>query len=129
MKSIKQHVIYTIFGAAIFVFSSAANAARCTAEAEFMHSYPANELPSKFKIKHRVSSDDCTKYGCSGYVHYTIHYAYTDGTQNEKSTLVSYRISAGQKSREVTDEVYPDTGTSKIKVRDVEIGEVTCSTP
>lgn len=129
MQLIKQPVIYAIFGALPFIFSSAANATRCTAEAEFMHSYPANELPSKYKIKHRVSSDDCTKYGCSGYVHYTIHYAYEDGTPNEKSALVSYRISAGQKSREVTDEVYPDTGTSKTRVRDVEIGEVSCTTP
>ena len=109
--------------------AGAARADRCTADAEFLHAYPANPDKTKYKFKFRVSSDDCTRYGCTGYVHYRIHFDYKSGRSNGKSTLVSYRIPAGQKSREVTDETYPSSVGLGIAVRDVEIGEVSCSTP
>ena len=109
--------------------SATAYADSCKAVADFTHAFPANERPSKFKFKFRLESDDCKEYGCSGWVHYRIHFEYESGRSNAKSTLVRYRIPAGQKSREIMDETYPAGGTDRIKVRDVEITEVSCSTP
>lgn len=100
----------------------------CSADAEFLHSYPSNDNNTKFKFKFKVSSDDCDRYGCSGYVHYEIHYQWKDGDSNSKSTLVSYRIRAGQRSVEVTDETYPSS-VGPIKIRDIELGEISCRTP
>ena len=102
---------------------------RCVADAEFVRAFPTNEYPSKFKFKFRVASDDCNRYGCTGWVHYRIHYEYKSGTSNAATTLVRYRIDDGQRFTEVTDETYPGLATSPIQVRDVEINEVSCSTP
>lgn len=111
-------------------FSGAANADDCNAEAEFLRSYPANNTPSKFKFKFRVESDDCDKYGCTGHVHYRIHYQDKDGDAREsESKIESYRIREGDTSREITHETYPGRASSPIQVRDVDITEVTCSTP
>ena len=104
-------------------------AGKCTADAEFVHSYPSNDTKSKFKFKFRVSSDNCTEYSCTGYVHYRVHFDYESGISNSDTTLISYRIPKDQKSREITHEMYPASSDSKLKIRDVEIQEVTCSTP
>lgn len=122
-------LVTVVLASGLALAAGSARADRCTADAEFLHSYPANQDKTKFKFKFRVSSDDCTRYGCTGYVHYRIHFDYKSGSSNGKSTLVSYRIPAGQKSREITDETYPSGVSSGIAVRDVEIGEVSCRTP
>lgn len=107
-----------------------ANADTCLAEAEFIHSYPANKDNSRFKFKFRVSSESCATYGCSGYIHYRIHFEWATGGSSSKSTLTSYRIPSGQRSMEVTDETFPaSVSNANTIVRDVEIGEVSCSSP
>ncbi len=106
-----------------------AMADRCTAEADFERAYPSNSNATRYKFKFRTSSDDCTEYGCSGYVHYRIHFLYSSGNPNSKTTLVSYRIPAGQRSRDITDETFPSGAGMSVQVQDVEITEVTCSTP
>lgn len=118
-----------VLAAGLVALAQSAQAERCAADAEFVHSYPSNSSKSEFKFKFRISSDDCKEYGCTGFIHYRIHFDYDSGTSSGKTTLVGYRIPAGQKSREVTDETYPASAGSKIKVRDVEIGNVSCSTP
>jgi hypothetical protein len=129
MKQYLRSTVGAMVLASAAVACGEAYADRCTAVAEFLRAYPANEVPSKFKFKFRVSSEDCQRYGCSGYVHYTIHFQYSDGDSNRKSTLVSYRIPAGQEVREVTDETYPSGALMKVQVRDAEIGEVSCTSP
>lgn len=101
---------------------------KCTTDAEFVHSWPAGDSNYKFNFKFRVSSDDCTRYSCSGYVHYRIHFNYPGGSSG-KTTLVKYYIPAGQRSTEVTDSTYPFIVGTKIDVRDVDIKEVSCSSP
>jgi len=114
---------------ATYVVSSRAVADECKAIADFTHAFPTNDLPSEFKFKFIVESDDCSEYGCTGWIRYRIHFEYESGQPNSKSTLVQYRIPAGQESREVMDETYPAGGTDIIKVRDVEITSVSCTTP
>lgn len=109
--------------------ATSAQADRCHASSDFLKSYPANEIPSKFKFKFRVESDECTRYACRGYVKYTIHYQYKDGDSNKNSSLVSYTIRPGDGETEVTDEHYPSGSSTKIQIRDVDVTEVTCATP
>lgn len=101
---------------------------KCMTDAEFVHSWPVDTAKDQFKFKFRVTSDDCDKYGCSGYVHYRIHFNFQGGNSG-KTTLVRYRISGGQRLTEVTDKTFPFVVGTKIDVRDVEIKEVSCSTP
>lgn len=108
---------------------ASAYADQCLAEAEFLHSYPANNDNTKFKFKFRISSEECTNYSCSGWVRFRIHFDWISGGSNSKSTLVKYFISKGQRSVEVTDETYPSGATLSLNVRDVEIFDVSCSTP
>lgn len=115
-------------GVLICVWGGEANAGDCRAEAEFIHSYPANKDNSKFKFKFRVSSDDCVLYSCSGYVHYRIHFEWASGGSSSKSTLVRYYIPSGQRFTEVTDETFPTSvSNSNTIIRDVEVKEVSCS--
>jgi hypothetical protein len=100
----------------------------CKAIADFTHAFPADDRSTKFKFKFRVESDDCNEYACSGWIHYRIHFEYENGAANTKATLVSYRIPAGQQSREVMAATYPSGATMSIRVRDVEITEVSCTT-
>lgn len=116
-------------GISLSLIMNFAHADRCSADAEFKHAYPANEIPSKFKFKFRVTSDQCERWSCRGYVHYKIHYETEGGTSLSKSSLVRYTIPDGQDSVEITDETYPSSGSGKITVRDIEIGEITCSSP
>lgn len=111
------------------IWKAPAHADQCIAEAEFLHSYPANNDNTKFKFKFRISSEGCTNYGCSGWVRYRIHYDWISGGSNSSSTLVKYHISKGQRSVEVTDETFPSGATMSLNVRDVEIFDVSCSTP
>lgn len=114
----------------VCAWATSAYADDCLAEAEFIHSYPTNKDNSQFKFKFRVSSENCERYGCSGYVHYKIHFQWARGGSSSKSTLTSYRIPAGQRSREVTDELFPAGALSlNTIIRDVEIGEISCSSP
>jgi hypothetical protein len=101
---------------------------KCTTDAEFVHSWPDGQSNYRFNFKFRVSSDDCSRYGCNGWVHYRIHFNYPGGSSG-KTTLVRYRIPQGQRSTEVTDSTYPFNVGTKIDIRDVEIGEVSCSSP
>ena len=114
---------------ACFTASENARADQCAAVADFTHAFPSNELPSRFKFKFRLESSDCKEYACTGFVHYRIHYDYASGGSNAKTTLVRYRIPVQQKSVEVLDEVFPAGGTTRVKVRDVQVTQVTCSTP
>jgi hypothetical protein len=102
---------------------------KCNGEAKFMHSWPVDKGNDNFKFKFRVSSDDCGEYSCRGYVHYRIHYDWRSGGSNSKSTLVGYTIPKGQRSVEVTDETFPSGASMAVDVRDVEIGEISCSSP
>lgn len=113
----------------MLVCNCGVSAASCRAEAEFVHAYPANSGPSKFKIKFRVSSDDCRQYSCNGFIKYRIHYEYTAGASNSTSKLVRYRVASGQTSTEVTDETYPSYASDKVTLRDIEVSEVSCSSP
>lgn len=114
----------------VCAWQTSAYADKCLAEAEFIHSYPANSDNTQFNFKFRVSSDDCKRYSCGGYVHYTIHYQTEEGKSYTKSTLTRYRIPSGQRSTEVTDAIYPHFMSAKnLIIRDAEIGEVSCSTP
>lgn len=101
---------------------------KCTTDAEFVHSWPVDKSNDEFKFKFRVSSDECNKYSCTGYVHYRIQFNYQGGNSG-KTTLVSYRIPQGQRSTEVTATTFPFVVGTKIDVRDVEIREVSCSSP
>jgi hypothetical protein len=102
---------------------------KCGTDAEFVHSWPVDKDNDKFKFKFRVSSDDCDQYSCRGYVNYRIHFTWLSGGSSGKSTLVRYTIPKGQRSIEVTDETFPSGANMAINVRDVEIGEVSCSSP
>lgn len=102
---------------------------KCTTDAEFVHSWPIDKANDEFKFKFRVSSDNCNEYSCRGYIHYKIHYNYKSGGDNTKSTLVRYTIPNGQRSAEVTDKTFPSFAGAKLDIRDVEIGEVSCSSP
>ena len=114
----------------VCAWGTSAYADRCLAEAEFIHSYPANPDNSKFKFKFRVSSEECKGYSCGGWVQYTIHYQTEEGKSYTKSTLTKYYISRGQRSAEVTDEIHPHFMTTKnLIIRDAAISEVSCSTP
>lgn len=113
----------------VCTWGASAYADQCVAEAEFLHSYPANNDNTKFKFKFRISSAECTNYSCSGWVRYRIHFDWISGGSNSKSTLVKYFISKGQRSVEVTDETFPSSATLSLNVRDVEIFDVSCSTP
>lgn len=115
-------VLVCTWGASVY-------ADQCLAEAEFIHSYPANTDNTKFKFKFRISTEGCTNYSCSGWVRFRIHYDWMSGGSNSRSTLVKYYIPKGQRSVEVTDETYPSNASSSLNIRDVEIGEVSCSTP
>jgi hypothetical protein len=114
---------------AILVFNCEVSATSCRAEAEFVHAYPANSGPSKFKIKFRVSSYDCKQYSCNGFIKYRIHYQYTGGDSNSTYKLVRYRVGSGQTTTEVTDETYPSYASDKVTLRDIEVSEVSCSSP
>lgn len=101
---------------------------RCTAHAEFIDSYPANSDQSAYKFKFHVTSSDCEKYSCRGYIHYRIHFAFkSDGNSSGKTTLISYAIPEGQDTIEVTDRTYP--ASTPVEIQDVELNEVTCSSP
>jgi hypothetical protein len=102
---------------------------KCTPDAEFVHSWPVDKDNDKFKFKFRVSSDDCNEYSCRGYIHYRIHFNWRSGGNNTKTTLVRYTIRKGQRATEVTDELFPSGANMALNVRDVEINEVSCSSP
>lgn len=99
----------------------------CTADAEFVHSWPVDKANDQFKFKFRVSSDDCSESSCSGHVNFRIHFNWRSGGNSAKTTLVSYRIPKGQRSTEVTHETFPSGAGMALDVRDVEMREVSCS--
>jgi hypothetical protein len=123
-------VMLAITLVAMCLWQSVAYADRCLAEAEFIHSFPTNKDNSRFKFKFRVASENCTTYGCTGYIRHRIHFEWATGGSSATSTLVSYRIPAGQRSVEVVHEMFPASGpNANTIIRDVEVGEVSCSTP
>jgi len=101
----------------------------CTAEADFVHSWPVDKANDEFKFKFRVSSDDCGEYSCNGYLHYRVHFNWRSGGNSAKTTLISYRIPRNQRSVEVTDKTFPGPVGIPLDVRDVEIKEVSCTSP
>lgn len=120
-----SYLICAVIGASA-IFSSTAHAEKCSAEAEFKRASPVHE-GNAYNFKFRTTSDDCNKYGCTGYISFRIHYAFDDSNQVSKDTVSAYRIKAGQKSVETTDMVV--LGISHANVEDVDVKEVSCSTP
>lgn len=109
------------------VLSSTALADQCTADADYKGSSAINEW--KHRIKFRVSSDDCKEYGCSGHIQYRIHFDYRTGGSNSQSDIVSYRIPRGQHGIDVITERSPGGSSNGSVIKDVEVGEVSCSAP
>jgi hypothetical protein len=103
-----------------------AQAKDCSVDPEFKHAYPANDTGNKFKLKFKVSSDDCAESRCEGMIKFRIHYDYDSGDSNSRTTHVLYSIPQGQRSTEVTTETYPSSSSGRIKVRDVEIYDSSC---
>lgn len=102
-------------------------AEKCNAEAEFLKAYPANDVPSKFKFKFRVESDDCVESSCMGFIQTKIHYQTAEGRSTWSEKQIRYRIKGGETSTEATDETYPGGPLYPIQINDVDVMEVSCS--
>lgn len=97
----------------------------CYARAVFKDSYPLDS--SQFAIEFNVSSSQCKKYACEGYIDYIIHYIADNGKKGVKSTLQPYRINVGESSTISMDSKTPGgLGENPIVVKDVEITSLTC---
>lgn len=124
-----HRIAWVVVATGLAAIAGQVRADSCQADAEFQHSWPVDDKKDEFKLKFRVSSDDCTKYGCSGYVKYRIHFNWVSGGNSSKRTLIGYRISQGQKSREVVDTTFPSGAAMAVAIKDVEIESVSCSSP
>lgn len=101
---------------------------RCSAAADYVRSWPLNDSKSKWAFKFKISSNECDRYSCRGYIHYTIHYRNQYGSRTS-TTLVSYTIARRDHNTEVVQETYPGPTGIPIQVDDVEISDVSCTSP
>lgn len=101
----------------------------CSARANVDNFYAIDKESTKYKIKFNVTSNDCKKYSCKGYVDYRIHFITETGTSSSKTTLVRYHINANESSTDITEQTYPMSYSTSVDVKDVDVLSVSCSTP
>jgi hypothetical protein len=115
-------IIYSI------CMASTVYADRCTADAEFDNFWKTGN--NKFKFKFIIESEDCVQYSCRGYINYTIHFTNAEGESRTETTLTSYSIKEDSSIAEEVHEHYVSEPTyDPVGIDDVEITEVSCSTP
>lgn len=126
-KKIFAKVTLVVALTAVTVFtSSVARADRCSAEAQFVKNWSVKD-GFKYKVKFNVSAASCDEYSCRGYIHYRVHYTWRSGGGNSHTTLSRYTVPKGDSSAEVVDEVI--ASSMLYDIDDIEITEVSCSTP
>lgn len=114
--------------AVLSMTSSPLRAERCSANAEVERFWEVT--PNfKYKVKFTVESSDCDEYSCRGYIKFRSHYSYLDGDSNSSREITAYTIHKGQSRGEVVKEIIPSSPSLKINLDDIEVGEVSCSTP
>ncbi len=118
------------------VAASAAGApAGATAEPSAKHSVTVVGAPlvmrlnsDEFRIAFGIDGKGCMPSGCSGSIHYRVHWTAPDGTSRADARRVAYRISPHSGRTIAVDRQYLDTaeGAHTTEVLDVRVDRITC---
>ena len=103
-------------------------ASRCSADARTDRFWDVT--PNfKYKVKFTVSSSECQQYSCTGHIQFRSHFRYLTGGENGASHITWYTIPRGQSRADVVTDIIPSLPSLKINLQDIEVREVSCTTP
>jgi hypothetical protein len=121
-----KHFVFV--GVCLATLARGAFADDCSADAS-SDKYKLTDGDHKYLFSFDVTSDDCQKYSCTGYVDFVITFKIGDQVQELVSrSLVSYRIAEDNKKAHVSVVRYIGVD-STTKILDVGVEKVTCETP
>jgi hypothetical protein len=82
----------------------------------------------EFRIAFGIDGKQCMPSGCSGLIHYRVHWKTADGTARSEARRVSYQISPRSGRTIAVDRQYLDTaeGAHTTDVTRVSVERITC---
>lgn len=82
----------------------------------------------EFRIAFGIDGKQCMPSGCSGLIHYRVHWKTADGTARSEARRVSYQISPRSGRTIAVDRQYLDTaeGAHTTDVTEVSVERITC---
>jgi hypothetical protein len=82
----------------------------------------------EFRIAFGIDGQRCMPGGCSGLIHYRVHWKTADGTARSERKRVSYKVSPNSGRTIAVDRQYLDTaeGAHTTDVMDVSVDRITC---
>ena len=82
----------------------------------------------EFRIAFGIDGKQCMESGCSGLIHYRVHWKTADGTARSEARRVSYQVSAHSQRTIAVDRQYLDTaeGAHTTDVLGVSVDRITC---
>lgn len=119
----------------LLIGALAAGTAGAAAEAPARHSVSLVGAPfvmrlnsDEFRIAFGIDGKACMPVGCSGLIHYRVHWKTADGTARSESRRVSYKVSPQSGRTIAVDRQYLDTaeGAHTTDVMKVSVERITC---
>jgi hypothetical protein len=82
----------------------------------------------EFRIAFGIDGNRCMPSGCSGSIHYRVHWKTADGTEGSDTRRVNYKVSPHSGRTIAVDRQYLDTaeGAHTTQVLDVSVDRITC---
>jgi hypothetical protein len=82
----------------------------------------------EFRIAFGIDGNDCMPTGCSGSIHYRVHWKAAEGVARSELRSVSYRVSPSAGRTIAVDRQYLDTaeGAHTTEVTAVSVDDITC---
>jgi hypothetical protein len=82
----------------------------------------------EFRIAFGIDGQRCMPGGCSGLIHYRVHWKTADGTARSEMKRVSYKVSPNSGRTIAVDRQYLDTaeGAHTTDVMGVSVDRITC---
>ena len=93
--------LFTLAASGLLTFALAAHAEECTAKADTKSIWEVKEGSedrggAEYKVKFRVSSEDCKKEDCTGFILYDSRYVLGNGRAYRHHHTIDYRIERGE---------------------------------
>jgi hypothetical protein len=82
----------------------------------------------EFRIAFGIDGNRCMPGGCSGSIHYRVHWKAADGTEGSDTRRVNYKVSPNSGRTIAVDRQYLDTaeGAHTTQVLNVSVERITC---
>ena len=112
----------------LFIITSSAYADPCKTDAALLSYKPIKS--NNYLFTFSVSSDQCTKYSCNGYVSFSVTYHYPNAlSTSEQHFVARYHIDSGHSKTNIAHEESISYVGANIEIDAVLVTEASCTTP